>query len=109
MAILLHDHPASGGPGIEPRWTRSDKHGVGDRVLNREPGLVHRLQGHAERGLPPDHRLAANTGSASGTGRQYPRLPGSRAIASPVSTPSDVIESPRKSVVLKAASYPIQP
>ena len=29
MAILLHEHPASGGPGIEPRWTRSDKHGVG--------------------------------------------------------------------------------
>jgi glucoamylase len=29
MAILLHEHPAPGGPGIEPRWTRSDKHGVG--------------------------------------------------------------------------------
>ena len=29
MAILLHKHPASGGPGIEPHWTRSDKHGVG--------------------------------------------------------------------------------
>lgn len=29
MPILLSDHPASGGPGIEPRWTRSDKRGVG--------------------------------------------------------------------------------
>ena len=29
MAILLKRHPASGGPGIEPRWTRSDKDGVG--------------------------------------------------------------------------------
>jgi len=29
MAILLQEHPASGGPGIEPRWTRSDKDGVG--------------------------------------------------------------------------------
>jgi glucoamylase len=29
MAILLQDNPASGGPGIDPRWTRSDKDGVG--------------------------------------------------------------------------------
>lgn len=29
MATLLKNHPASGGPGIEPRWTRSDKDGVG--------------------------------------------------------------------------------
>jgi glucoamylase len=29
MAILLGTNPASGGPGIEPRWTRSDKDGVG--------------------------------------------------------------------------------
>ena len=29
MAVLSQRHPASGGPGIEPRWTRSDKHGVG--------------------------------------------------------------------------------
>jgi len=29
MAVLLQKHPARGGPGIEPRWTRSDKHGVG--------------------------------------------------------------------------------
>jgi glucoamylase len=29
MAILLKRHPASGGPGVEPRWTRSDKDGVG--------------------------------------------------------------------------------
>ena len=29
MAVLLQKYPASGGPGIEPRWTRSDKHGVG--------------------------------------------------------------------------------
>lgn len=29
MAVVWHEHPASGGPGIEPRWTRSDKHGVG--------------------------------------------------------------------------------
>ena len=29
MAIVLHEHPATGGPGIEPRWTRSDKDGVG--------------------------------------------------------------------------------
>ena len=29
MPILLSDHPATGGPGIEPRWTRSDKRGVG--------------------------------------------------------------------------------
>jgi glucoamylase len=29
MAILLSNHPAFGGPGIEPRWTRSDKDGVG--------------------------------------------------------------------------------
>lgn len=29
MAILLNEHPATGGPGIEPRWTRSDKDGVG--------------------------------------------------------------------------------
>jgi len=25
----LRDHPAPGGPGIEPRWTRSEKHAVG--------------------------------------------------------------------------------
>jgi len=29
MLVLLQKHPASGGPGIEPRWTRSDKQGVG--------------------------------------------------------------------------------
>ena len=29
MATLLKKHPATGGPGIEPRWTRSDKDGVG--------------------------------------------------------------------------------
>jgi glucoamylase len=29
MARLLHDNPATAGPGIEPRWTRSDKDGVG--------------------------------------------------------------------------------
>jgi glucoamylase len=29
MAILLQKYPASSGPGIEPHWTRSDKHGVG--------------------------------------------------------------------------------
>ncbi len=29
MPVLLNDHPAGGGPGIEPRWTRSDKCGVG--------------------------------------------------------------------------------
>ena len=29
MAILSKEYPASGGPGIEPRWTRSDKDGVG--------------------------------------------------------------------------------
>jgi glucoamylase len=29
MASLLENKPASGGPGIEPRWTRSDKDGVG--------------------------------------------------------------------------------
>jgi glucoamylase len=29
MAKLLQDNPAIGGPGIEPRWTRSDKDGVG--------------------------------------------------------------------------------
>ena len=29
MASLLQNNPASGGPGIEPRWTRSDKDGVG--------------------------------------------------------------------------------
>ena len=29
MAVLLQERPAHGGPGIEPRWTRSDKDGVG--------------------------------------------------------------------------------
>jgi glucoamylase len=29
MAGLLTSHPATGSPGIEPRWTRSDKDGVG--------------------------------------------------------------------------------
>jgi glucoamylase len=29
MATLLESHPATGGPGIDPRWTRSDKDGVG--------------------------------------------------------------------------------
>jgi glucoamylase len=29
MALLLKTNPATGGPGIEPRWTRSDKEGVG--------------------------------------------------------------------------------
>ena len=29
MAVLLQGHAASGGPGGEPRWTRSDKDGVG--------------------------------------------------------------------------------
>ncbi|MGA2065178.1 MAG: glycoside hydrolase family 15 protein [Thermoguttaceae bacterium] len=29
MAVLLSERPATGEPGIEPRWTRSDKHGVG--------------------------------------------------------------------------------
>ncbi|MFB3891825.1 MAG: glycoside hydrolase family 15 protein [Phycisphaerae bacterium] len=29
MASLVRDNPAWGGPGIEPRWTRSDKDGVG--------------------------------------------------------------------------------
>jgi glucoamylase len=29
MTVILSDHPAGGGPGIKPRWTRSDKKGVG--------------------------------------------------------------------------------
>jgi glucoamylase len=29
MAVLLKQHPSRGGPGTEPRWTRSDKDGVG--------------------------------------------------------------------------------
>lgn len=29
MTTMLHNRPASGGPGIEPRWTRSDKDAVG--------------------------------------------------------------------------------
>lgn len=29
MAILLTTNPATGSPGIDPRWTRSDKDGVG--------------------------------------------------------------------------------
>jgi glucoamylase len=29
MAILLDSNPATGDPGIEPRWIRSDKDGVG--------------------------------------------------------------------------------
>src|SRR5436305_3062 len=29
MPTLLKEHPAGGRPGIEPRWTRSDKDGVG--------------------------------------------------------------------------------
>jgi glucoamylase len=29
MAVLLRQHPAWGDPGIDPRWTRSDKDGVG--------------------------------------------------------------------------------
>jgi glucoamylase len=29
MAVLLDKHPANGAPGITPRWTRSDKDGVG--------------------------------------------------------------------------------
>lgn len=29
MAILLGQHPATDGPGIQPRWARSDKDGVG--------------------------------------------------------------------------------
>ena len=29
MAVLLQRYPAGGGPGIAPRWTRSDKDGVG--------------------------------------------------------------------------------
>ena len=27
--MVLNDHPADGGPGISPRWARSDKDGVG--------------------------------------------------------------------------------
>ena len=29
MATVLKKHPASGGPGIDPHWARSDKDGVG--------------------------------------------------------------------------------
>src|SRR5947209_20604212 len=29
MTTLLCQHPAPGGPGITPRWTRSNKDGVG--------------------------------------------------------------------------------
>jgi glucoamylase len=29
MAVVLCEHPAGGEPGIEPRWTRSNKDGVG--------------------------------------------------------------------------------
>jgi glucoamylase len=29
MTLLLNDHPATGGPGIPPRWARSDKDCVG--------------------------------------------------------------------------------
>jgi glucoamylase len=29
MTTLLCQHPAPGGHGIAPRWTRSDKDGVG--------------------------------------------------------------------------------
>ena len=37
MATVLQKHPAFGGPGIEPRWTRSDKDGVG--TAPRCPGM----------------------------------------------------------------------
>src|ERR1700753_3343140 len=29
MALLLRTHPAPGGPGVSPTWSRSDKDGVG--------------------------------------------------------------------------------
>jgi glucoamylase len=38
MAILLQTNPATGGPGINPRWTRSDKEGVGTAYGQREDG-----------------------------------------------------------------------
>ena len=39
--ILLQKYPASGGPGIEPGWTRSDKHGV---RTGTKPGFAGFLQ-----------------------------------------------------------------
>ncbi len=37
MAKLLHSRPAFGAPGIPPRWTRSDKEGVGTAYSASSP------------------------------------------------------------------------
>ena len=34
MAVLLNQNPATGGPGIEPHWTRANKEGVGTAYSN---------------------------------------------------------------------------
>jgi len=41
---LASQNPATGGPGIEPRWSRSDKDGVGT-AYSSLAGLVHHLPG----------------------------------------------------------------
>lgn len=60
VATLLDLHQASGGPGIEPRWTVQRQRRRGHGLLRIEPRLVHGVEGHPERDLLPDHRSAAN-------------------------------------------------
>ena len=38
---LLHQGLTPGGPGIEPRWTRSTKTAVAYRIFNVQSRLVH--------------------------------------------------------------------
>lgn len=35
--ILFHENPASGGPGNDPRWTRSGKDGIGTAYSASSP------------------------------------------------------------------------
>ncbi|WP_294533752.1 glycoside hydrolase family 15 protein [uncultured Rhodoblastus sp.] len=37
MAVLLSKNPATGGPGIEPRWAQGDKDGIGTAFSDSSP------------------------------------------------------------------------
>ncbi len=54
--------PRLARPGVEPRWTSSQKGCGFDGLLRVEPGVVYGVARHAERGLFSDHRSAADAG-----------------------------------------------
>ena len=58
MAIIYNSRPATGGPGIEPRWTRGAKDAIGTSY-SVASSIWFTLSAGRSRDLPQPHPLPA--------------------------------------------------